>query len=136
MLTRWPTKTEVCSMSINQSPRITLAPPDRPSLAPAICSRCLGQRRIKRLSEQRSRHALTVACPHCSLLTPERIDYYLSRKGVVCPFCFDLRIAATGTFEVDGATAWQEISCEVCDRSWRDRYTLSDAAGTDDGCFR
>ena len=42
-----------------------------------------------------------------------------------CPKCKGINITG-GHIEVDGETAWQNITCEDCDASWSDIYTLSD----------
>ena len=58
---------------------------------------------------------------------------YLAAAGQHCPFC-QSRAIAGGSFEVDGGTAWQDVTCRACGRAWQDLYTLTDVEGvTDDG---
>ena len=49
---------------------------------------------------------------------------YIAASGQVCPFCGAHEISG-GNIDIDGGTAWQEVSCDVCRREWQDSYTLT-----------
>ena len=57
-------------------------------------------------------------------LTDEQKKAYLKNSGK-CPYCKSEDISG-GFVQVDGDTAWQELTCNDCDEQWNDVYTLSD----------
>lgn len=50
-------------------------------------------------------------------------EQYVARNGSICPACSSSQIRA-GDIEVDGATAWQSVSCLHCEATWNDMYAL------------
>lgn len=58
-------------------------------------------------------------------LSVEQKKDYLSGKSGQCPKCKSLNIVGEH-IEVDGQTAWQEVSCSNCEFIWNDIYTLTD----------
>lgn len=53
---------------------------------------------------------------------------YISKRGVVCPFCNSTEIeAGDSNFEADYVT--QAVSCNTCTNEWTDIYKLVDAEG-------
>ena len=57
-------------------------------------------------------------------LTTEQRAKYIADRGEHCPFCGDFRIEGDSVY-VDIGTAWQDITCTECRKSWRDLYTLT-----------
>lgn len=51
----------------------------------------------------------------------EEIPAYTGNK---CPHCGSLEITVSTT-EVDGMSAWQEVSCDDCHSTWQDIYNLA-----------
>jgi hypothetical protein len=49
---------------------------------------------------------------------------YVEKGGCTCPFCGSDDIEG-GSFNADAGYATQETSCNECDRSWEDQYTLT-----------
>lgn len=60
-------------------------------------------------------------------LTVEQKERYVKERSGHCPYCDEIDIAG-GHIEVDGNSAWQNITCSVCNRTWDDIYTLTDIA--------
>ena len=54
------------------------------------------------------------------LLTDEE---YLGEDGSICPSCRSSHING-GPVEIDGAGAYQNISCDECGFEWQDNYKL------------
>ena len=50
-------------------------------------------------------------------------EEYLSDGGNYCPHCNSSDIEA-GHFEVGAGHAWQPITCNECDSTWNDTYSL------------
>jgi transposase-like protein len=48
---------------------------------------------------------------------------YVMHSGTQCPYCQSESLYG-GSFEVDGRTASQEITCQSCGKSWWDVYEL------------
>ena len=48
----------------------------------------------------------------------------LRAGGCCCPFCGNEDIVG-GSVEVDAGIAWQEVTCNACDKAWRDQYSLT-----------
>lgn len=64
-------------------------------------------------------------------MNAKRREYYLLHKGLRCPFCKGDLIEAEGdsvAVEAEGM-ALQTVTCQKCDMSWTDVYTLTDVAG-------
>jgi formate dehydrogenase maturation protein FdhE len=57
------------------------------------------------------------------MITPEQEKEYLEGGGGRCPFCGSPNIVGDH-IEVDGSTAWQEVSCNACEKRWHDVYNL------------
>lgn len=52
---------------------------------------------------------------------------YLAANGTICPCCGAPAEQLTGMqIQVDVGTAWQEMNCCVCGKSWNDVYKLVD----------
>src|ERR1035437_3576739 len=49
---------------------------------------------------------------------------YLAAGGNQCPFCQSKDVSA-GSFEADGKSAFNEVSCGACGESWLDVYALT-----------
>ena len=49
---------------------------------------------------------------------------YVEGRGLRCPYCASQDIRADG-MDVDGSTAWQEVSCNFCQKKWTDLFTLT-----------
>ena len=47
-----------------------------------------------------------------------------AESGTVCPFCGSSHIEG-GSFDVEGATASQSVSCNACEAEWVDTYQLT-----------
>lgn len=65
-----------------------------------------------------------------------RKEAYLKSGGGKCPACSSESIEAHGSTEVDGSSAYVSVSCNDCQASWDDVYSLSDignAEGFDPG---
>jgi len=60
-------------------------------------------------------------------LTKEEVDKYVGVHGVYCPFedCGSRNIEGYGSFDMDANSAWQDIHCNDCGRSWTDEYSLT-----------
>ena len=56
-------------------------------------------------------------------LTAEQKEAYLKDSGK-CPRCKSTDITGD-SIEVDGDSAWQNVSCSECNETWTDVYTLS-----------
>ena len=48
---------------------------------------------------------------------------YVRQCGAICPSCRSSQIDG-GHIEVDGSSAWQEITCFECGATWTDVYEL------------
>ena len=62
--------------------------------------------------------------------TKEQKEKYLADSGF-CPFCGSDQITGEH-LEVESESAWQPISCNVCDKTWKDVYTLTDVETDED----
>ncbi len=49
---------------------------------------------------------------------------YVEKGGCTCPFCGSDDIEG-GSFNAGAGYATQEVSCNECDKSWEDQYTLT-----------
>lgn len=61
------------------------------------------------------------------------IDSYVKSGGVRCinPDCLSENIEGYSV-EIDASVATQEVSCNECDWSWRDEYTLTNVSNIED----
>jgi hypothetical protein len=50
---------------------------------------------------------------------------YLENRGLKCPRCLSDDIEG-GSVDIDGPEATQDVSCNVCDATWTDIYTMTD----------
>ena len=57
---------------------------------------------------------------HEDYMTPHE---YVQLEGARCPRCFSSDIEGQ-SWEADGSTASQELSCNSCNASWHDLYNL------------
>uniref|UniRef100_A0A6M3L594 Uncharacterized protein n=1 Tax=viral metagenome TaxID=1070528 RepID=A0A6M3L594_9ZZZZ len=49
---------------------------------------------------------------------------YLELSGLHCPKCGATNISG-GSVDIQGGGAIQQVTCEACDASWHDCYTLT-----------
>lgn len=61
-------------------------------------------------------------------LTAARRRSYL-RRGSCCPYCRSESITGESV-DIDGKHASQDVSCQECERTWRDIYRLADVEET------
>jgi transcription elongation factor Elf1 len=59
-----------------------------------------------------------------AILTKEQKEKYLKNGTNLCPFCESSDIVG-GSVEIDGAVAWQEVSCSECGEVWQDVYKFA-----------
>lgn len=59
-----------------------------------------------------------------SMKTPLTDKNYVKKGGACCPLCLGNQIEGQ-SIEVDGAVAWQEVSCLDCGGEWQDIYKLA-----------
>lgn len=59
-------------------------------------------------------------------LTEEQVKKYVEGGGAVCPYCGSHDVSG-GSINIEGAGAYQEITCQACDEEWVDCYTLTNA---------
>ena len=52
---------------------------------------------------------------------------YMDAGGGVCPYCFSEDITGED-IDIDGSRARQEVTCNVCDKSWHDFFKLVGAS--------
>jgi len=45
----------------------------------------------------------------------------------VCPYCGSYSIAGISHAEYDADYAWREVECIVCEKSWKELFTLAGA---------
>ena len=64
------------------------------------------------------------------MLTPEQIQKYVEDGGVHCPYCGSTDLDCS-LMNQDGPIAFQEISCNGCDKQWTDIYKLVDMTPTE-----
>ncbi len=57
------------------------------------------------------------------MMTKEQSDKYVENGGAKCPYCNSEDISG-GFVEIDTYGAWQPITCNACNKSWRDLYKL------------
>jgi hypothetical protein len=57
-------------------------------------------------------------------VTEEQKQQYLKNDSR-CPFCGSKNIDAYGDWHTDTSIAWRAVSCEDCDQTWYDQYTLT-----------
>lgn len=63
---------------------------------------------------------------------PEEVKKkYLEQGGNNCPNCGSVSFKG-GFVQIDGDSAWQAVSCNDCDTSWEDQYTLTNVVR--EGC--
>lgn len=75
---------------------------------------------------------VVVAAPEIEIpLTREQ--KYLQSRGNHCPCCGSKEISGDSGFDADDGSATQEASCDVCNATWDDTYTLSFVDITDEG---
>ena len=58
-------------------------------------------------------------------LTAWQKKHYIENTSSQCPYCHSDNITGSAV-EVDADSAWQEVSCTDCERSWQDIYKLVD----------
>lgn len=56
-------------------------------------------------------------------LSEAKIKEYVAKKGIHCPYC-DSTDLSVGRIQPDEWTAWQDVECEDCGKSWIDDYAL------------
>jgi transposase-like protein len=56
-------------------------------------------------------------------LTQWQITDYITHDGAFCPYCESNQISG-GSIDVEGAAAWQEITCNDCGKAWTDEFKL------------
>lgn len=61
----------------------------------------------------------------CQQAVSTRKEAYLKSGGAKCPVCSSESIEAHGSVEVNGESAHLAVSCNDCDATWDDAYTLS-----------
>ena len=49
---------------------------------------------------------------------------YVKHEGNVCPYCGREDIAG-GSFQFEGPSLYQEMSCNFCHKDWADSYKLT-----------
>lgn len=57
-----------------------------------------------------------------------RTEVYLKNGGGKCPACSSESIEAPGSTEVSASSVYLSVSCNDCQASWDDVYSLSDIA--------
>jgi len=57
------------------------------------------------------------------MLTKEQIKKYIESGYSECPYCREEDIQGS-MVEIDGRSAFQEMSCLNCHKNWNDIYTL------------
>jgi hypothetical protein len=57
---------------------------------------------------------------------------YISNGGNTCPSCHSENITG-GQVEVDSNSAWQPVTCNECQATWNDTYTLTGFAEFEHG---
>lgn len=62
---------------------------------------------------------------------PVSQDEYVSVGWGACPFCRATQVEG-GFVEIDDNKAYQSVSCNACDHSWTDIYTLTGYQDTTD----
>jgi hypothetical protein len=50
-------------------------------------------------------------------------EEYLEANGTRCPFCDSSRINSDA-IQVEGISAWADVGCDDCLKSWTDKYAL------------
>lgn len=50
---------------------------------------------------------------------------YMDKAGNGCPYCGSDDLNGS-RFNSDSMCAWQDITCQSCNKEWRDVYTLTD----------
>jgi len=58
-----------------------------------------------------------------AILTVEQKAKYLEGGAGACPFCGDTDISG-GQIQIEGAEAWQYVSCSACHETWTDIFKL------------
>ena len=49
---------------------------------------------------------------------------YVAAGGLKCPHCGEGDIEGNGGVEIEAGTAWQEVGCGNCQKTWIDVYKL------------
>jgi transposase-like protein len=57
-------------------------------------------------------------------LSEEQVRKFIFSGGERCPECGQDQLEG-GPFQVDGSRAFQELSCNHCDKAWESEYTLT-----------
>jgi transcription elongation factor Elf1 len=58
------------------------------------------------------------------ILTRDQVAAYVASGGTKCPFCGSENISGESV-QTDAGYAWQSVTCDACDTSWDDIYTLT-----------
>ena len=58
------------------------------------------------------------------MFTQKQANEYVAGGGGNCPHCGSEQIVG-GSIEIDAGRAYQEITCQACEASWVDGYTLA-----------
>jgi formate dehydrogenase maturation protein FdhE len=58
-----------------------------------------------------------------AILTAAQKQLYLDGESGHCPFCNDSDISG-GQIQIEGAEAWQYVSCSACHETWTDIFKL------------
>ena len=58
-------------------------------------------------------------------MTKEQMDFYLSTKGQLCPYCKKAVFATDSVNPQNYDEIWQEVECRQCNNIWIDVYKLA-----------
>jgi formate dehydrogenase maturation protein FdhE len=56
--------------------------------------------------------------------TPLTDKEYVEHGGNMCPYCGQEDVVG-GSFQFEGASLYQEVSCNICFKDWVDAYKLT-----------
>ena len=51
-------------------------------------------------------------------------EQYIQDRGINCPFCNSTEILSEA-LQVSGITAWADVTCHACKKTWTDLFTLT-----------
>lgn len=51
-------------------------------------------------------------------------EKYVAAGAGMCPFCRSGDISG-GPVEIEGTTAWQDVTCNDCQHNWQDIYEMT-----------